>query len=117
MKQLFTFLLALGLAAQAQAQQSVPAKQPIVLKPGRMQAQARPAANRPDVPPQFVGGAQKLSEFFQQNVKYPEAASVNKVTGTVLTSFTIETDGRVASPTVVKSLSPSATPKPCAYSA
>ncbi|TGE29637.1 energy transducer TonB [Hymenobacter metallicola] len=106
MKHLFFLLLALGLAARAQAQQPTSAQQPVVLKPGRMQVQRNPAANRPDVPPQFVGGAQKLSEFFQQNVKYPEAARVNKVTGTVLTSFTIDTDGRVSGPSVVKSLSP-----------
>lgn len=110
MKHLFFLFLALastlGLAAQAQVQQPAPAQQPVVLKPGRMQAQARPAANRPDVPPQYVGGAQALSSFFQENVKYPEAARVSKVTGTVLTSFTIGPDGRVSSPGVVKSLSP-----------
>jgi protein TonB len=106
MKHLFFILLAVGLSAYAQAQQTTPAQQPIVLKPGHMQAQRKPAANRPDVPPQFVGGAQALSTFFQQNVKYPETASVKKVTGSVLTSFIIEPDGHVSSPSVVKSLSP-----------
>ncbi|SHJ73915.1 protein TonB [Hymenobacter daecheongensis DSM 21074] len=97
---------AVGLAAAAQAQQPTPAKAPVVLKPGRMQAQARPAANRPDVPPQFPGGATALSAFFQQQVKYPEAARVKKVMGNVLTRFTIETDGRVTNPTIATSLSP-----------
>ncbi|MCB2408306.1 energy transducer TonB [Hymenobacter lucidus] len=104
MKHLLFIFLLVGLALQARAQQ--PAKAPTVLKPGRMQAQARPAANRPDVPPQFPGGAQALSEFFQQQIKYPEAARVNKITGSVLTAFTIDTDGRVSSPSVVKRLSP-----------
>ncbi|MCB2377709.1 TonB family protein [Hymenobacter sp. BT635] len=106
MKHLFFSLLLVVSALSARAQQPAPAKPPVVLKPGRMQAQAKPAANRPDVPPQFVGGAQALSAFFQQNVKYPEAARVTNITGTVLTSFTIDTDGRVANPSVTKSLSP-----------
>ena len=106
MKHLFLVLLIVASAIRAQAQQPAPAKQPVVLRPGRMQAQARPAANRPDVPPQFVGGAQALSGFFQQNVKYPEAARVSNTTGSVLTSFTIGTDGRVSNPSVSKSLSP-----------
>ncbi|TGE25441.1 energy transducer TonB [Hymenobacter aquaticus] len=104
MKHLFFILLAVASALRAQAQQ--PAQPPVVLKPGHMQAQARPAANRPDVPPQFVGGSEKLSEFFQQQVKYPEAARVKQVTGSVLTRFTIEADGRVSNAGVVKSLSP-----------
>jgi len=99
-------LLAVSLAFKVQAQQPAPAKAPVVLKPGRMQAQARPAANRPDVPPQFPGGATALSAFFQQNVKYPDAARVKQLTGNVLTSFTIETDGRVANPKVTQGLSP-----------
>ena len=106
MKQLFFLLLALAWAAAAQAQQPAPAKTPVVLRPGRMQAQARPAANRPDVPPQFPGGATALGAFFQLNVKYPEAARVSKVTGNVLTRFTIEADGRVSNPQVTTGLSP-----------
>ncbi|WP_165370416.1 energy transducer TonB [Hymenobacter persicinus] len=106
MKHLFFILPAVGLALGAQAQQPAPAKAPVVLKSGHMQAQRTPAANRPDVAPQFPGGATALSEFFQQNVKYPEAARVNKVTGNVLTRFTVEADGRVSSPLVVQGLSP-----------
>jgi protein TonB len=105
-KHLFFILLAVAWAAAAQAQQPTPAKAPVVLRPGHMQAQRTPAPNRPDVPPQFPGGATALSEFFQQNVKYPESARVNKVTGNVLTRFTIETDGRVTGPQVVTGLSP-----------
>jgi protein TonB len=106
-KHLFFMLLAVSWVSAAQAQQSTPpAKQPVVLKPGHMQAQARPAANRPDVPPQFVGGAKALGEFFQQTVKYPDAARVSKVTGNVLTRFTVEADGRVSNPQVTQGLSP-----------
>ncbi|WP_345115557.1 energy transducer TonB [Hymenobacter algoricola] len=106
MKHLFLLLSALGLTLGAQAQQPAPARAPVVLRPGRMQAQARPAPNRPDVPPQFVGGAAALGAFFQLHIKYPEVARINKVTGNVLTRFTIEADGRVSGPQVTQSLSP-----------
>ncbi|WP_167855530.1 energy transducer TonB [Hymenobacter fodinae] len=113
MKHLFFILLlvASGAAAQAQTQQPTSAapattKQPIELKAGRMQAQAKPAANRPDAPPQFPGGAQGLNTFFQQNLKYPEAASVKQVSGNVVMTFTVEADGHLTNPTVLQPLSP-----------
>ncbi|SMB90875.1 TonB family protein [Hymenobacter roseosalivarius DSM 11622] len=71
-----------------------------------MQAQAKPAANRPDVPPQFPGGAQALNDFFQKQVKYPAAARDKSITGSVVTSFTVGVDGRVSNPAVTTSLSP-----------
>ncbi|WP_156126269.1 energy transducer TonB [Hymenobacter sp. DG25B] len=108
MKHLLLSLLLVGLAASAQAQtQPAPApKQPTVLRPGHMQAQRTPATNRPDVPPQFPGGAEALGEFFALNVQYPEAARVKQITGSVLTAFTVEADGRLSNATVVKGLSP-----------
>jgi len=105
MKHLFLLLL-LASANLAWAQQPTPAKQPVELKAGRMQAQARPAANRPDVPPQFPGGAQAMSAFFQENVKYPEPARVKSLTGNVEVTATIQADGRLATPVIAKSLSP-----------
>ncbi|GAB3227434.1 hypothetical protein GCM10027346_10790 [Hymenobacter seoulensis] len=82
------------------------AKQPIELQPRRMQAQAKPALNRPDAPPQFPGGAQGLNSFFEQNLKYPEAASVKQISGTVVMTFTVEADGHLTNPSVVQPLSP-----------
>ncbi|RSK36187.1 energy transducer TonB [Hymenobacter metallilatus] len=102
----FIFVLLTLLAQAAQAQQTPAPKQPITLQPGRMQAQARPAPNRPDVPPQFPGGVQALSTFFQQNLKYPEAASVKQISGNVVMTFTVEADGHLTNPSVVQPLSP-----------
>ncbi|QDA59177.1 energy transducer TonB [Hymenobacter jejuensis] len=108
MKHLFFILglVASGATAQAQTPATPPAKQPIELKAGHMQAQAKPAANRPDVPPQFPGGAQAMNDFFQQNVKYPEAARVKQVNGNVVTAFTIQPDGKLANLSVVTPLTP-----------
>lgn len=106
MKHLFSLLLVVSCAALARAQTPAPAKAPIVLKPGHMQPQRNPAANRPDVAPEFPGGQQGLNEFFQQQVKYPEAARVRQLNGNVVTTATIDTTGRLVNPKVTTSLSP-----------
>lgn len=105
-KHLFFILLLVGLASLGHAQTQPAARQPTVLRPGHMQAQRNPAANRPDVPPQFPGGPQALGEFFAQQIQYPEAARVKGITGNVLTAFTVEADGRLSNLQVVKSLTP-----------
>ncbi len=85
--------------------QTAPA--PTVLRPGRMQAQAHGGtANRPDKAPQYPGGPQALGAFFQENLKYPEAARVKSITGNVLLSATVGPDGRLAGLKVAQSLSP-----------
>lgn len=106
MKHLFFIFLLLASAVEVQAQQSAPTKQPVELRAGRMQAQARPAANRPDVAPQYPGGAQAMGAFFQENVKYPESARVKSITGNVEVTATVQADGRLANPVVAKSLTP-----------
>ncbi|KAA9332429.1 TonB family protein [Hymenobacter busanensis] len=101
---LFILLLA-TCAASAQTTPAAP-QQTTVLRPGRMQAQAKPAANRPDVAPQFIGGPAALGEYLQANVQYPEAARSKALSGSVLVGFTIGTDGRPSGAQVVKALSP-----------
>jgi protein TonB len=107
MKHPFLIFVLVALTFSAQAQTATPpAKQPIELRAGHMQPQRNPAANRPDVPPQFPGGLPALNDFLQQNVKYPEAARVKQLTGNVITTATVEADGRLLNPTVTTSLSP-----------
>jgi len=105
MKHLFFILLFVASTQRALAQQPAAAQQPVTLKAGRMQAQARPAANRPDVAPQFPGGAAALGAFFQEHIKYSEAPGVSTPTGNVVVTATIEADGRLTNPIVAQSLS------------
>ncbi|WP_201982022.1 energy transducer TonB [Hymenobacter rubidus] len=109
-KSILSFLLLLAISPAAFAQQPGPAgttlKGPVVLKAGHMQAQAHGAANRPDKAPQFPGGAPALGVFFQQHVKYPEAARVKNITGNVLLTATVGTDGMLSDFKVAQSLSP-----------
>lgn len=109
-KPTFSLFLLLATASVAFAQQpgtpAAPAKAPIILKSGHMQAQAHGAANRPDKAPAFPGGAPALGIFFQQHVKYPEAARVKNITGNVLLTATVGTDGMLSDLKVAQSLSP-----------
>ena len=110
-KPFFSLLLLLAATPAAFAQQpgvpvAAPAKAPIVLKSGHMQVQAHGAANRPDKAPSFPGGAPALGVFFQQHVKYPEAARVKNITGNVLLTATVGVDGTLSDFKVAQSLSP-----------
>ena len=71
-----------------------------------MQVQARPAANRPDRAPVYPGGEQALGLFFLEHINYPEAARTKNLTGKVLVTATVNTDGTISNPTVAQSLSP-----------
>ncbi|MBD2770528.1 energy transducer TonB [Hymenobacter sp. BT664] len=104
-----SLLLLLLLAAPAALAQQLPAPAapaPIVLQRGNMQVQAHSAANRPDRAPTYPGGEQALGLFFLEHVKYPEAARVKQLSGTVLVTATVNADGSVSNPVIAKSLSP-----------
>ena len=101
---LFTLAL-LGPAGTFAQQPAAPAQQPIVLRPGHMQVQARPAANRPDRAPVYPGGEQALGLFFLEHINYPEAARAKNLTGKVLVTATVNADGTISNPTVAQSLS------------
>jgi protein TonB len=103
---IFSFLLVLAAAPAALAQQPAPAQQIIVLQPGHMQVKAHPDANRPDRTPVYPGGELALGLFFLDQVKYPEAARVKQLSGSVLVTATVNADGTVTDPVVAKSLSP-----------
>ncbi|RZK13995.1 MAG: hypothetical protein EOO56_25850 [Hymenobacter sp.] len=101
-----TILLAAPFAALAQTKPA-PAKAPITLSPGNMQLQAGGGAdNRPDHPPTFPGGEEAMGEFFSQNVQIPVKAKQARVTGDVLITATVGTDGKLLNPKVAKGLTP-----------
>lgn len=106
MKILFA-TLALLVAGTARAQQPAPATgQTIILKPGQMQVQRNPAANRPDRAPVYPGGEQAMGLFFLEHINYPEAAKAKNISGQVLVNATVNEDGSVSNPVIAQSLSP-----------
>lgn len=57
-----------------------------------------------EVAPEFPGGLSALYSFLGANIKYPEKAKKEGITGTVIVSFIIEKDGSVSHPTIKKSV-------------
>ncbi len=48
------------------------------------------------IPPKFKGGEQAQTNFFNNNLKYPEAARDNEIEGVIIVVFIIEKDGTVS---------------------
>jgi protein TonB len=56
----------------------------------------------PDVRPQFVGGDAGLAAYMAKNMRYPDAARQQKVTGKVYIRFVLSTAGRVTDASFVR---------------
>lgn len=54
--------------------------------------------------PEFKGGHDKLQEFFQKHIIYPDHAKDNNIEGTVWISFVVHKDGSLSDFKVVKSI-------------
>ncbi len=59
-----------------------------------------------ETPPEFPGGPQKMKEFIDNNLRYPDKYAETDIQGRVVVQFMIERDGTVSSPAVVESLHP-----------
>lgn len=46
--------------------------------------------------PEFPGGVEALYKYIQQNIKYPQLAKENNITGRVFVTFVVERDGSVS---------------------
>jgi len=56
--------------------------------------------------PLFPGGEQKLNEFINNNLKYPEGAKKNNIQGMVVVRFVVSSIGTIEHSEVIKSLDP-----------
>ncbi|MCE3295327.1 MAG: hypothetical protein K0R65_1041 [Crocinitomicaceae bacterium] len=59
-----------------------------------------------DKPAEFKGGTDALIKYIVNNVKYPESAAKNKVTGKVFVSFTVSEKGKISQAKVLRSIHP-----------
>ena len=54
--------------------------------------------------PEFPGGLSALSQFIADNIKYPQLAKENNITGRVFVSFVVEKDGSVGQVKVLRDI-------------
>lgn len=54
--------------------------------------------------PEFPGGNDAFIKYMSENMKYPEAAKTDKISGKVYVEFTVKEDGSIANVSVRKSL-------------
>ena len=53
-------------------------------------------------PAEFPGGAAAMMEWLSNNIRYPESAQQNGISGRVVVKFVVEKDGSIGSPSIVK---------------
>ena len=54
--------------------------------------------------PEFPGGMEALYKYFGENIKYPQVAKDNNITGKVYVTFVVEKDGSIANPKVLRDI-------------
>ena len=58
----------------------------------------------PDKMAEFPGGEEALLKYLAENIKYPELARANGITGKVYLRFVVEKDGRITNAKVVRDI-------------
>lgn len=58
------------------------------------------------VAPQFPGGESALEKFISDHINYPTGLSCDSVSGSVIVEITIDADGKVTDPVVLKGIDP-----------
>ena len=54
--------------------------------------------------PEFPGGMEALYRYLAQNIKYPQLARENGITGKVYVTFVVEKDGSIANPRILRDI-------------
>ena len=54
--------------------------------------------------PSFPGGVDKMYEYLYANIKYPQVAKENNITGRVYLTFVVEKDGSIANPKILRDI-------------
>ena len=54
--------------------------------------------------PEFPGGIDALNAFLKENIRYPQAARKERIEGKVYVTFTVERDGSIANPRLLRDI-------------
>jgi TonB family protein len=63
--------------------------------------------DKPEQMPKYTGGKMELFKFIAENTNYPEAAKTQKIEGTVVVRFIVNTEGHVENAVVLEGVHPS----------
>ena len=74
----------------------------LILGISTSQAQQEKIVEVPDINPEFVGGIEKLFEYLEENLNYPEMAKENGIQGKVFIQFDVWKDGDIKNVEVLK---------------
>jgi len=80
---------------------------PVIFKLSPSSSKEKGIPDQPDKTPEFVGGQKAMMAWLSQNVQYPEEAQKAKMSGTVYTSFVVESDGSLSDFKILKGVSKS----------
>jgi protein TonB len=56
----------------------------------------------PDIKPSFPGGNEALKKFMRNNLRYPDRARINEISGTVTLSFLVDEFGNISNIEILK---------------
>lgn len=71
-------------------------------QPPKASSQPEQVFTAVEQPAEFPGGLPALMKWLCENIRYPEAAVENKISGRVVVRFIVEKDGSISSTTVVR---------------
>lgn len=57
-----------------------------------------------DEGPEFPGGAEAMQKFIEDNLRYPQLAAANGISGKVYVTFVVDTDGTVQNPRLLRDI-------------
>jgi protein TonB len=57
--------------------------------------------------PEYPGGTKALFQWIYKNIKYPDIAAENGITGTVIVNFVVDVDGKISRVKILRGIDPS----------
>lgn len=102
------FVFTAGTASTTSAQESqataTPAVEQKTLPPQEKPSNENPIFTVVETIPKYPGGQDAMIKYLVENIKYPEEARTKGITGTVFTTFVIETDGAVSNVKILRGI-------------
>ena len=80
-------------------------KETVIIEKENTEEEALTIVEFPDVEAEFIGGAQAMMKYIQQNIQYPPKSIEMNEQGKVYLSFVVETDGTISNVAIERGVS------------